>query len=86
MQMIFQCRFFYCFKNESENIEQDELEESCIEQVDLEEKFKELEQLLLGKTYKRGFIKATCDKNLAILRSENLKRQRRLPLQLYHWL
>ena len=74
--MIFQCRFFYCFKNESENIEQDELEESC----------KELEQLLLGKTYKRAFIKATCDTNLAILRSENLKRQRRLPLQLYHWL
>ena len=48
MRMIFQCRFFCCFKNESENIEQDEMEESCNEQVELEESCKQLEQLLLG--------------------------------------
>ena len=76
MQMIFQCRFFYCFKNESENIEQ----------VELEKSYKELVQLLLGKNYKQGFIKVTWDMDLSILRSEDLKRERRLPLELCHWL
>ena len=84
MRMIIQGRFFYCFKNESENIEQDELEESCKGQVELEESYKELVQLLLGKNYKQGFIKVTWDMDLSILRSEELKRERRLPLELCH--